>query len=184
VRTASQFKRSLTGGIGGDSRLDRMTADAFITRARAAACRPAIAALLIAALTACGGSGSTVEDEIRAWIDRGHEAAENKDRSDLVEMISPAYSDARGNSRDDIENLFRFYFLRSNRVALLVDVDQIEVFDDTAAEVELTVGMGATTDSALGFNADAYRFALELENDGGEWLLVSGRWSEIGRELR
>jgi hypothetical protein len=44
--------------------------------------------------------------------------------------------------------------------------------------------MGATTNSALGFNADAYQFALELENDGDEWLLVSGRWNEIGGELR
>ena len=161
-----------------------MTADAFDTRACAEARRPAIAALLCAGLAACGGAADTAQDEIRAWIDRGHEAAESKDRGELVEMISPNYSDVRGNSRDDIENLFRFYFLRSNKVALLVDVDAIEVIDDTAAEVELTVGMGATTDGPLGFNADAYRFALELENDGSGWLLVSGRWSELGGELR
>ena len=146
--------------------------------------RPAIVSLFLAGLAACGGPSGTVEDEIRAWIDRGHEAAEGKDRGELVEMISPGYADARGNSRDDIENLFRFYFLRSNRVALLVGVDGIEVFDATAAEVTLTVGMGATTDGPLGFNADAYRFALELENDGSEWLLVSGRWAEVGGELR
>ena len=66
----------------------------------------------------------------------------------------------------------------------LVNVDDIAVFDNTAAEVKLTVGMGATTDSPLGFNADAYEFALELENDGSDWLLVSGRWGEIGEELR
>jgi hypothetical protein len=161
-----------------------MTAVAFDMRACAGVRRPAIAALFLAGLTACGGAGSTVEDEIRAWIDRGHEAAESKDRGELVRMISPGYADGRGHSRDDIENLFRFYFLRSNKVALLVDVDAIEIFDDTAAEVKLTVGMGATTDGPLGFNADAYRFALELENDGSEWLLVSGRWSEIGEELR
>ena len=99
-------------------------------------------------------------------------------------MISPAYADGRGNSRDDIENLFRFYFLRANKVALLVSVDEIQVIDQTAAEVMLTVGMGATTDSTLGFNADAYHFALELENHDDEWLLVSGDWSELGNELR
>jgi hypothetical protein len=161
-----------------------MTADAFDKRARAEVRRPAFAALLCAGLAACGGSSGTVEDEIRAWVDRGHEAAESKDRGELVEMISSNYADARGNSRADIENLFRFYFLRSDKVALLVDVEEIEVIDDTAAEVKLTVGMGATTDSPLGFNADAYRFALELENDGSEWLLVSGRWTELGGELR
>jgi len=143
-----------------------------------------LTAIACAALGACGGSAGGVEDQVQAWVDRGHEAAESKDRGELVDMISPTYADARGNSRDDIENLFRFYFLRTNKVALLVNVDDIEVMDDTAAAVTLTVGMGATTDSALGFNADAYQFALELENDGKEWLLVSGRWNDFGGELR
>ena len=140
--------------------------------------------LVCMGIAACGGPASSAEEQVRAWIDRGHEAAESKDRGELVDMIAPTYADARGNSRDDIENLFRFYFLRTNKVALLVGVDDIEVIDDTAAAVTLTVGMGATTDSALGFNADAYQFALELENDGDEWLLVSGRWNEIGGELQ
>jgi hypothetical protein len=146
--------------------------------------RPMLTALLCVVVAACGGTVSDTEGQIRAWIDRGHEAAENKDRGELVDMISPTYADTRGHSRDDIENLFRFYFLRTNNVALLVNVDDIEVIDDTAAAVKLTVGMGATTDSALGFNADAYQFALELENNGGEWLLVSGRWNDFGGELR
>ena len=120
------------------------------------------------------------EDQIRAWLDRGHEAVEAKDRGELMDMISPVYADARGNSRDEIGNLFRFYFLRTDKVALLVSVDDITVNDETAAEVLLTVGMAGTTDSALGFNADAYRFALDLEHDGDDWLLVSGRWGEIG----
>ncbi len=153
-------------------------------RATKSARRSCITAFLSAGLFACGEPSGSAEEQIRAWVDKGHEAAEAKDRDELVDMISPTYADARGNSRDDIENLFRFYFLRTNKVGLLVSVDDIEVIDDTAAEVMLTVGMGATTDSALGFNADAYRFELELENDGDGWLLVSGRWSELGSELR
>ena len=152
--------------------------------ARSRAWHLIFAAFLCSALAACGGSGGNAEDEIRAWIDRGHEAAEAKDRGELVDMISPTYADADGNSRDEIENMLRYYFFRSNSVALLVGVDDIDVIDDTAAEVQLTVGMGATTDSVLGFNADAYNFALELEHDGDEWLLVSGRWSELGAEPR
>ena len=146
--------------------------------------RPLFAALLATGVVACGGSPGSAEQQLREWVDRGHEAAERKDRGALVDMISPAYSDARGNSRDDIENLFRFYFLRAKKVGLLVSVDDIEVFDDSAAQVKLTVGMGATTDSVLGFNADAYEFELDVENVGGEWLLVSGRWSDVGSELR
>jgi len=163
-----------------------MMADASDIRALAGPrdWRPILTAFVCAGLFACGGTTSGPEEQIYAWVERGQEAAESKARGDLIDMISPVYADARGNSRDDIENLFRFYFLRAKEVALVVSVDDIEVIDDTAAGVMLTVGMGATTDSVLGFNADAYRFALELENDGDEWLLVSGRWNELGGELR
>ena len=163
-----------------------MMADASAIRALVGsrAWRPLLAACLCACLAGCGDSAGSAEDEIRAWIDHGHVAAEAKDRGELVDMIAPTYADARGNSRDDIENLFRFYFLRTNKVALLVSVDDIEVIDNTAAEVALTVGMGATTDGVLGFDADAYHFNLELEHIGGEWLLVSGQWNEFGGEPR
>ena len=152
--------------------------------AGAAAWPPVLIALLATGLASCGGPPGSTEQQLRAWVDRGHEAAESKDRGALVEMISPTYSDARGNSRDDIENLFRYYFLRTNKVGLLVSIDDIDIFDDTAAQVTLTVGMAATTDSALGFNADALEFELELEKAGDEWLLVSGRWNDLGNELR
>ena len=146
--------------------------------------RPYLTALLAAALASCGEAAGNAEQELRNWVDRGHEAAENKDRDALMDMIAPTYSDARGNSRHDIENLFRFYFLRAKKVGLLVSIDDVAVFDDTAAQVMLTVAMGATTDSALGFNADAYEFELDLEKSDDVWLLVSGRWSEVGSALR
>jgi hypothetical protein len=149
----------------------------------ATAWRPLFTALFATGLASCGGAPESAEQQLRAWVDRGHEAAENKDRGALVEMISPAYSDARGNSRDDIEKLFRFYFLRAKKVGLLVSIDDIEIFDDTAAEVMLSVAMGATTDSVLGFNADAWEFELDLEKADDEWLLVSGRWNDVGNEL-
>jgi hypothetical protein len=146
--------------------------------------RPFLTALLAMSLASCGGPPGSPEQQLRAWVDRGHEAAEQKDRDALAQMISPSYSDARGNSREDIENLFRYYFLRARAVRLLVSIDDIEVFEDTAAQVRLTVAMGATTDSVLGFNADAYAFELELEKVGDEWLLVSGRWNDVGNGLR
>jgi hypothetical protein len=150
----------------------------------ATAWRPLLTVLLATGLAACGGPPESTEQQLRAWVDRGHVAAESKDRRALVEMISPTYSDARGNSRDDIENLFRYYFLRAKKVGLLISIDDIDTFDDTAAQVMLTVAMGATTDSALGFNADAWEFELDLEKAGDEWLLVSGRWNDVGNERR
>ena len=141
--------------------------------------------LSLGLLTACGGGTGAPEDAIRAWVTAGHEAAENKDRGRLVDMIAESYSDARGNSRDDIGKLFRLYFLRQQKVALLTRIIEVEVHDGTAAELVLDVGMAGTDDySVLGISADAYRFEMELEKDGDDWLLISARWGQLGRELR
>lgn len=132
----------------------------------------------------CPGSRTPPEEALRAWVAQGEAYAESKDRPGLVDMISPAYSDARGNSRDDIENLFRVYFLRQNTVALLTRIDELRVIGDTAAELVLTVGMAGTGDGVFRFSADAYRFEMELERDGDDWLLLSARWGELGENAR
>lgn len=140
-------------------------------------------ALTLLALGGCGGPSSPPEEELRAWVASGIEAAQSKERRALVSMVSAAYADARGNERDDIDNLLRVYFLRQNNIRLLPSIEEISVYDDTAANIRMTVAMAGTNDGVLGFSADAYRFSLELVKDGGEWQLISARWGELGEEL-
>lgn len=141
-------------------------------------------AMMLVWLAACGDDESDPEAQVRAWVDAMQSAAENKARGDVLDGISTAYTDTRGNSREDIGNLLRVYFLRQNSIVLLTSIDEIEVIGDTAAEVSLTVGMAGTNDRALGISADAYQFELELENDGDDWRLTSARWAELGDPLR
>ncbi len=136
------------------------------------------------ALGACGGPASEPEEELRAWVADGMEAARNKERRELVGMISSSYADARGNERGDIENLLRVYFLRMSNIKLLSTIEEITVYDDTAAEITITIGMAGTHDGVMGFSADAYRFELELEKDSDEWQLIAARWGELGDELQ
>ena len=141
------------------------------------------AGLIFLLASACGGSDESTEDAIRAWVRDGHLAAEAKDRRALLDMISPAYVDARGNDREDIGNLMRFYFLRQNKVVLISRVDEIEVFEDSAAKLVLQVGMAGSNDNVLGFSADAYRFEMELEQDGSDWLLIAARWGGLREDV-
>ncbi len=134
-------------------------------------------------LVACGDPPTPPEEAVRAWVAHGQQAAEEKDRRALVKMISPAYADARGNSRDEIENLFRLYFLRQNNIALLTRIESLRIIGDSAAEIELSVGIAGTNDGVIGFSADAYRFEMELARDGDDWLLISGRWGEVGGDI-
>ncbi len=144
--------------------------------------RIGVATLAVVLLAACGGESSAPEDEIRAWVDAVHVAAEEKDRRAIIERISEAYVDGRGNSRDDVENMLRVMFLRQDTIVLLPSIDSIEIIDGTVADVELTVGMAGTNQSVLGLSADAYRFELELERGNSDWTLISARWGELGTQ--
>lgn len=135
-------------------------------------------------LGACGDSPTAPEEELRAWVAAGIEAAENEKRRALVDMISPSYTDGRGYERDDIDKLLRAYFFRQDRISLLPHIEEVTVYDATAAELVVTVGMAGTNDGVLGFSADAYRFAFELEKQADEWQLISARWGELGHELQ
>ncbi len=75
---------------------------------------PALA--LVVLLCACGAPSTGPESEIRGWLDRGVAATEAKERGELMDMISPAYADARGYNRARVGNILRAYFLRMNKI--------------------------------------------------------------------
>lgn len=145
--------------------------------------RYVILSIICVVLTACGEPEESPEREIRDWLARGESAAEDKDRRELLDMISPGYADARGNDRDQIGDLLRIYFFRQNSIALLVDIDEITVNADTAAIVNLRVGMAGTNAHAPGLSADAYTFEFELQKPDADWLLIGARWGSLGRDL-
>lgn len=140
----------------------------------------AVASLLIA----CGDTGGDADSELRAWVAAAEEAAENKDRGELLSKISASYSDARGNDRKRIGDVLRGLFLRQKTVALVTTVDSIDLLGGSAANLDLTVAMAGTGSTAFGLRADAYRFALELEKEDDEWRLIGARWGELGSEVR
>ena len=134
-------------------------------------------------LSGCGGPEAGPEEQLRQWVSAGQQAAESRERRDLLDLISPSYVDARGFDRDDIGDRLRVYFLRQQSIKLLTSIEEIRLYGDSAAEIDLTVGMAGKNDSVFGFSADAYRFQLELVRDADVWLLISARWGELGEEL-
>ena len=140
--------------------------------------------LICAFLAGCGGAGGDPEVALRAWVGEAEAAAEERDRRGLLGLISKGYADGRGNDYEGVDQMLRIYFLRQQSIALLVTIDEIVLAGDTAATVNLTVGMAGTNNSALGISADAYNFELELQADDDEWLLIGARWGELGKKLR
>lgn len=141
-------------------------------------------AFLSLLLGACGGPELGPEEQLRQWVSTAQTAAEAKERRAMMDLISPAYADGRDNDRDDVGNMLRVYFLRQHSIKLLLSIEEIRMFGDSAAEIDMAVGMAGTNDGTFGFSADAYNFQLELELDGDDWQLISARWGELGEELR
>jgi len=140
--------------------------------------------LILLLASACSEPVADPEIALQDWVARGEIAAEAKDRRDLLAMISDDYVDARGNDHEKIGNILRIYFLRQQSLALLTRIDDISMSGDTAARLNLTVGMAGSNDNLLGFRADAYQFEFELENPDGDWMLIGARWGKLGGELR
>ena len=135
-------------------------------------------------LVACSGPSIGPEEALRLWVDDMELAAEEKDRSAMLDKISEAYADARGNSRKDVGDKLLIYFLRQQSVAFVSKIDEIKISGDTAAEIALTVAMAGTNDGTFGLSADAYKFELELESVNSKWFLIGAKWGELGKDTR
>jgi hypothetical protein len=159
-----------------------MQRGAKTTQSGAISMRFPVIALVFALTSACGGPPDAPEEALRRWVADAQAAAEREDRDALMTMLSENYADARGNDYEGVRKMLGFYFLRQDSVVLISKIDEIEVTGGTAAVVKLSVGMAGANDAALGFSADAYRFELELEQDGDDWLLIAARWAEFGRQ--
>lgn len=145
--------------------------------------RMALACALLLLIAACGKDAESPEQAVRRWLEAGELAAEARDRGALMDMVSPAYSDPRGNERADIDKLLRFYFLRQQDILLSVHVNDIVMHADTAASVTITVGMLGVRGRLEGLAADAYQFEFEIQREGDDWMLIAARWSPLGDPL-
>lgn len=135
-------------------------------------------------LAACSEAPSDPETALREWVASAESAAENKNRGDLLALISENYADARGNDYKSVGDQLRVYFFRQDSIGLISTIDEISLLGDTAAMVNLTVAMAGTYNSRIGFNADAYQFELELEKADEEWQLIGARWGSFGNSMR
>lgn len=141
----------------------------------------ALAAVLLA--SACGPP-ATREARVRAVIDAGEAAAEARDLSALMELVSPGYRDERGSDADDLKQTLRGYLVTHQSVHLLTRVESVEFPYRDFARVRLTVGtLGRESAGATAFDvaADVNEIVLELALEDDEWRVVRAAWQSARR---
>jgi hypothetical protein len=131
---------------------------------------------------------STPEDEIRAFIAAGEEAAEAKDILTLRDMVSAEYRDQRRRDKRELVRLITGYFLRHESIHLVTRIDEIRLEDTERAQVNFYLGAAGQAvsdfDALISLRAEIYRIELVVVREEGEWRARSARWSRAaGRQV-
>ena len=129
----------------------------------------------VVVLVAACGRGESPEQQVRAVVTTGEAAAEARDLSALMDLVSPGYEDEQGRDRAELRRYVHGYLIANQSIRLLTRIDRVEFPYRDMARVDLTVGsLGreATADDSLDFAADVQRLSIELQLDEGEWKVT------------
>lgn len=131
-------------------------------------------------LMACSDEVLTPEQEIRQFIDKAAETAENRSADDMDELMHRDYLDQKGYNKKQLGKLLRLYFFRNKNIFLLTRISDIEFLSDNQARVDLHVAMAGSAISDVnalaGLRARMFRFELQLIKED-KWQLQNARWS-------
>lgn len=134
---------------------------------------------LLISLSGCSGSELTVEDEIRQYIDRGIQAAEDRDTGDLLDMAHDSYGDNKGLDKVKLGKMLRLYFFQHKNIHLFKKINEIIIHGANEATVKMHVAMAGTAIAnagvLAGLRARVYAFELQLVKQD-EWLLRQAKW--------
>ena len=138
-------------------------------------------AVLCVLLAACGPR-ETPEQQVRAVIAQGEAAAEERDLSALMRLVSPRFQDANGGSAVELTRTLRGYLISHPSVYFLTRVESVEFPFKDMARVRLTVGTlarKATAGDTLELAADVHDVTLELQLERGEWKVTRAEWQPV-----
>lgn len=135
-------------------------------------------AMLAVLLAACVPK-ETPEAQVRAVIAQGEAAAEARDLSAIMELVSPAFEAEQAGGPEELKQYLRGYLVTHPSVHLLTRVDHIELPYRDMARVSLTLGTlgrGSAPANALDLAADVHMVELELRVEDGDWRVTRASW--------
>ncbi len=132
------------------------------------------------------------EDEIRALISAGENAAEAKQLFAVQGLISEHYRDEAQRDRRGLVSLIAAYFLRNKTIHLLTRVEEIRLEAPDRADVVFYLGAAGQhiddVEALIPLHADLFRVEMVVVREDGDWRVLSARWrraeqSEILKRL-
>jgi hypothetical protein len=132
----------------------------------------------------------TPEARIRTALERAAQAAGERKADEVIELLSQRFGGEAGGerfTRDDARRLVVLELLRGRWVSASITGAAV-VVDGGRAKAVVHVVLSRAGEGTKGLGdllpgeASAHRFLLDLEEESGEWRVVSARWRQIGLE--
>lgn len=127
----------------------------------------------------CTDKPASREDEIRQYIEKGVEAAEDRSAGDLAELIHVDYRDEKQLNKELVTKLARLYFFRHKNIHLFTKIREIKFYSESRASVTVYVAMAGSVIADVSvlssLRARVYRFDLDLVKQDA-WLLEQASW--------
>jgi hypothetical protein len=129
----------------------------------------------------------TPEERIRAALDAAARAAGERKADEVVELLSPRFQGEAGGerfTRDDARRLVALELLRGRWVSAAI-TGVAPAVEGTRARATVHAVLSRSDDRSKGLSsllpgeASAHRFQLDLEEEDGEWRVVSAGWRQI-----
>ena len=76
---------------------------------------------MIILIQSCSDNAVSPQDEIRAYVNSGVDAAESRDTDALAELMHGNYSDQKGYNKKQLTGLLRGYFFRHKNIHLFTN---------------------------------------------------------------
>ncbi len=159
--------------------------------------RPRSIALAAAALALVGAvwllrpsRRLTPEERIQAMLQDAARAAERRKVGEVVEILSDRFTGGEERQRierDEVRRLLVAELLRGQWVSVTISSAKV-IVDGPRARAAVDAVLSRAADGGKGLasllpgEASVHRFSLDLEEEGGRWRVVSGRWRQIGLE--
>ena len=142
-----------------------------------------IVAILLTCLLAGCADDQSAEELFRQTLAEMEEAAQQRDIDALMDHVSPDYQDSDGRTREDIRKIAQIHFLRNRKLHIYKHVTQLDMVDETFAEVVVLVAIAGqpikSVDSLANLRAELMQFKFTFQFDD-RWLMQSAEWSRAG----
>lgn len=139
------------------------------------------------ALASCA-SPESPQAKLDAFLAQAVAAAEDRDTSELMDLVAEDYQDAQGRGRDDLRRYLMGMFLRYGSVHVDLETVAIPQLTDRGGELELSVGLaGQRGDNnplwSLGARRHLLRLELVAQGRDAPFRLLRASWRpEEGRD--